>query len=94
MKHCLAVSLFLFVSLAAFGADSLMKKQHDTAILEALNAPEPKRPEMPARLAGNIGLEDGKEKVVRGQLFITTRDGTNYKLGVVIVRVVGSREWT
>ena len=67
--------------------------KRDSEIREALNAPEPKRPEMPAKLVGSIGLEDGKEKVIRGQCFVTTRGGINYKLGVVIVRVVGSDEF-
>ena len=72
--------------------DKIMQK-HDAEIREALNAPEPQRPEMPVRLVGNIGPEDGREKVVRGQCFVTTRGGVNYKLGAVMVRVVGAEEF-
>jgi hypothetical protein len=92
MKYFVVLALLLCISLATFGADSPIMKEHKAAIREALSAPEPKQPEMPARLVGNIGPEDRNEKVIRGQCFVTTRGGVNYKLGAVTVRVVGSKE--
>lgn len=56
-------------------------------------SPDPTRPELPARLVGSVGAEDGTEKTIRGQCFIATRGGVNYKLGGVVVRVVGTAEY-
>lgn len=58
-----------------------------------LKQPEPTRPPPPQGVTGNIGRSDGPPKVIRGQIFITTKGGVNYKLGAVTVYVYGNNEF-
>ena len=55
--------------------------------------PAPTAPPAPTQISGEVGQTDGPEKVITGQVFVTSRDGTNFKLGAVTVYAFGAKEF-
>ena len=60
---------------------------------KVLAQPTPLRPPYPDALKGSVGKTGGPDKIIQGQVFITSKDGINYKLGAVGVRLFGLREY-
>lgn len=93
-----ALAVFAKVPLPPPPPDNRSADEKDWAKEQAerdavLQQPEPTLPPTPRKVKGDIGKTDGPPKVIHGQVFVTTKGGVNYKLGVVTVYVYGNNEF-
>lgn len=58
-----------------------------------LASPQPDIPPDPRQVSGEVGHHDGSPVKVKGQIFVTSKGGENFKMGAVTVYVFGASEF-